>query len=110
MSTSQRFEVEGMTCGSCVRALTKELRTLADVTDVAIDLVPGGTSNVRITSTEALNPSEVASAIDAAGYVQVVSPSLARGVPRELELATVGSSAVVTGSAERTGGCCCSGS
>jgi len=103
MSKSQNVEVEGMTCGNCVRALTKELRNLVGVTDVAVDLVPGGTSHVRIISSEALNRTDVASVIEEAGYAQVASPLIANGVPRELGLTTVAST-TAAGSVDRPGG------
>jgi len=42
--TSATYRVTGMTCEHCVRAVSGELRALDDVSDVAIDLVPGGAS------------------------------------------------------------------
>jgi copper chaperone len=86
-------------CDGAVRSGAKELRNLVGVTDVAVDLVPGGTSHVRIISSEALNLTDVASVIDEAGYAQVASPLIANGVPRELGLTTVASTAA--GSVDR---------
>jgi copper chaperone CopZ len=48
MNTST-YAVTGMTCGHCEHAVTSELETLDGVTDVAVDLVPGGTSSVTVT-------------------------------------------------------------
>ena len=62
------FTVRGMTCGHCVNAVTEELLTIMGVTDVAIDLVEGGDSTVRVTSTDPLDVSQVEAAVDEAGY------------------------------------------
>ncbi|WP_229052867.1 heavy-metal-associated domain-containing protein [Aeromicrobium sp. Leaf350] len=67
MST-QTFQVNGMTCGHCTAAVTDELTTLEGVTDVTIDLVKGGTSDVHVVSDRALSREEVAAAVDEAGY------------------------------------------
>lgn len=60
--------VTGMTCAHCVAAVTEELSTLPDVQDVAITLVPGGTSTVTLTTSAPLDPAAVAAAVDEAGY------------------------------------------
>lgn len=62
------FTVRGMTCGHCVNAVTEELLTIMGVTDVAIDLVEGGDSTVRVTSTDPLDVNQVEAAVDEAGY------------------------------------------
>ena len=41
---SATYQVTGMTCEHCTRAVTEELTALAGVTGVTVDLVPGGTS------------------------------------------------------------------
>jgi copper chaperone len=74
MSTTSTFAVSGMTCGHCAGAVTEELRTLPGVTDVAIDLVAGGTSTVQVTSDAALDRARVAEAVDEAGYELVETP------------------------------------
>ena len=48
--TSATYQVTGMTCEHCVRAVTGELTNLDGVTDVSVDLVPGGKSAVTVTS------------------------------------------------------------
>jgi copper chaperone len=56
-----------MTCGHCEHAVASELKSLDGVTDVAVDLVAGGTSSVTVTSTEPLDESQVVAALDEAG-------------------------------------------
>ena len=65
--TTSTYAVTGMTCGHCASAVTSELKTLEGVTDVAVDLVAGGTSSVTVTSTQPLAESQVATALDEAG-------------------------------------------
>ncbi|WP_316520021.1 heavy-metal-associated domain-containing protein [Kitasatospora brasiliensis] len=59
------FQVKGMTCGHCVSSVTTELKKLDGVNDVAVDLATG---QVTVGSTQALADSDVAAAIDEAGY------------------------------------------
>ena len=59
------INVSGMTCGHCVSSVTMELSLLASVTEVEVDLESG---QVTISSGAALDPSEIATAIDEAGY------------------------------------------
>ena len=66
MST-QTFPVTGMTCSHCVGAVTSELKQLAGVTDVSVDLVAGGTSQVTVASETPLGEADVAGALDEAG-------------------------------------------
>lgn len=65
--TTSTYAVNGMTCGHCASAVTTELTTLEGVTDVAVDLVAGGTSSVTVTSTQPLEETQVAAALDEAG-------------------------------------------
>lgn len=67
MST-QSVAVQGMTCGHCVKAVTDEVSAIPGVTDVAVDLVNGGTSTVTITAAEPVSDEAIAAAIDEAGY------------------------------------------
>lgn len=72
MSTQNlTIDVTGMTCGHCVRSVQEELTALPGVTDVHVELVAGGTSQVTITATEPLSDDDIRAAIDEAGY-QVV--------------------------------------
>ena len=69
--TTNTYAVTGMTCGHCAGAVTSELETLDGVTDVTVDLVAGGTSSVTVTSTQPLDQSQVAAALDEAGDYQL---------------------------------------
>nr|WP_141778197.1 heavy-metal-associated domain-containing protein [Phycicoccus sp. SLBN-51] len=70
MST-QTFSVTGMTCGHCVSAVTSELQEIPGVTDVAVDLVAGGTSTVTVDSEQPVEESAVVAALDEAGDYQL---------------------------------------
>jgi copper chaperone len=59
------INVSGMTCGHCVSAVTMELSLLPTVTEVDVDLESG---QVTISSAAALEPAQLATAIDEAGY------------------------------------------
>jgi copper chaperone len=65
--TTQTYSVTGMTCGHCAGAVTSELEAVHGVTDVAVDLVAGGTSTVTVTSESPLDDSTVSAALDEAG-------------------------------------------
>ncbi|WP_016881556.1 MULTISPECIES: heavy-metal-associated domain-containing protein [unclassified Rhodococcus (in: high G+C Gram-positive bacteria)] len=66
--TTAGYHVSGMTCAHCVKAVTEELDRLDAVTSVDIDLVPGGDSRVRVTSSRPLPLEQVRHAVDEAGY------------------------------------------
>ena len=61
------YQVTGMTCEHCVRAVTGELRALDGVGGVTVELVPGGSSAVTVTSEAPLPAGAVAAAQDEAG-------------------------------------------
>lgn len=61
------YQVTGMTCEHCVNAVAGELRSLGGVSDVTVDLVPGGESAVTVTSEAPLSGDAVAAAVDDAG-------------------------------------------
>jgi copper chaperone len=65
--TATTYQVTGMTCEHCARAVSAELRALDGVSDVTVDLVPGGASAVTVTSDRPLAAAAVAAAIDEAG-------------------------------------------
>lgn len=79
MTTTSTYHVNGMTCGHCSSAVADELQSLAGVSAVRIDLTPGGTSEVHVTSEAELDVADIASAVDEAGY--------ALAGPRDLPLA-----------------------
>lgn len=62
------FGVTGMSCEHCVKAVTEELSELGTVTGVQVQLVPGETSTVTVSSDEPLETQTVRSAIEDAGY------------------------------------------
>ncbi|WP_018349449.1 copper ion binding protein [Longispora albida] len=59
------YQVQGMTCGHCVNAVSTEVGSLAGVTQVAVDLASGA---VTVTSDAPLTQEAVAAAVDEAGY------------------------------------------
>jgi copper chaperone len=65
--TSATYQVTGMTCEHCVRAVTEEIESLDGVAAVAVELVPGGASAVTVTSAAPLTAAAVAGALDEAG-------------------------------------------
>ena len=67
------YKVTGMTCEHCLHAVTAELRALDGVTDVAVDLVPGGVSAVTVTSDWPVRDDVVAAALDEAGDYKLTS-------------------------------------
>lgn len=64
---SETYEVTGMTCEHCARAVSAELKSLTGVTDVRVDLVPEGRSAVLVVSEIPLGVDAVAAALDEAG-------------------------------------------
>lgn len=66
MST-QSYAIEGMTCGHCAAAVTREVQAIAGVGDIAVD-VPAGTLTV---TTDAEVDAEIAAAVSEAGYTFV---------------------------------------
>ena len=66
------YAVTGMTCEHCVHAVTEELSGLDGVTEVNVDLAPGGDSKVSVTSDAPLSEQAVAAALDEAGDYQLV--------------------------------------
>jgi copper chaperone len=69
--TTTTFKVTGMTCEHCANAVTEELKGIDGVHEVAVALVPGGTSAVTVTSAAPLSTGAVAAAIDEAGDYQL---------------------------------------
>jgi copper chaperone CopZ len=65
--TSTTYYVTGMTCGHCVRAVAAEMSALGGVTEVRVDLVAGGASEVTVVSGRELDTAAVQAALDEAG-------------------------------------------
>lgn len=63
--TTTVYRVAGMSCGHCVGAVTEEVRRVAGVHDVQVDLTTG---DVTVQSDRPLDRAEIAAAVDEAGY------------------------------------------
>ncbi|WP_145834397.1 cation transporter [Micromonospora echinospora] len=63
--TTKTYQVQGMTCGHCVSAVSSELGAVAGVTDVQVDLPSG---QVTVTSDAPLETETVRAAVDEAGF------------------------------------------
>jgi copper chaperone CopZ len=75
--TSTTYQVTGMTCEHCVRAVTEELESVPGVSAVSIALVPGGESAVTVTSDAPLIADDVRAALDGAGDYHLASDGTA---------------------------------
>ena len=64
---TQSFQVTGMTCGHCAGHVTAELKSVAGVSDVTVDLVAGGPSTVHVDADHELTDAAVTAALDEAG-------------------------------------------
>ena len=62
--STQTFQVSGMTCGHCQRAVTEEISRIPGVTAVSVNL----TGTATVTATDPVNRADVAHAVDEAGY------------------------------------------
>jgi copper chaperone len=70
MNTTE-LNVSGMTCGHCLAAVTKALKTVAGVTDAHVDLA-SGKATVTVTGTP--DPQALIAAVTDEGYgAQVAS-------------------------------------
>ncbi|MEU4565625.1 cation transporter [Micromonospora sp. NPDC023956] len=67
---TKTYQVQGMTCGHCVSAVSSELGAVAGVTDVKVDLASG---QVTVTSDAPLETETVRAAVDEAGFELVGS-------------------------------------
>src|SRR5699024_1075986 len=64
----EHYLVNGMTCSHCVTSVTEELSALPGVESVKVRLNAGGTSQVMVESSSALDLEVVRAAVDEAGY------------------------------------------
>lgn len=69
--TTATYQVTGMTCEHCVRAVTGELKDIPGVTGVTVDLVPAGQSAVTVTSEARLAEDAIVAALGEAGDYQL---------------------------------------
>lgn len=65
MSTTDTYDVVGMTCDHCARAVTAEVSALEGVSDVHVDLATG---QVQVTAEPTLSTEDVRQAVEEAGY------------------------------------------
>jgi copper chaperone CopZ len=68
---SKTINVDGMTCGHCVNAVTEELSKIPGVTAVNIDLHAGGVSPVTIITGIEISDADIVAAVEEAGYSTV---------------------------------------
>ena len=66
-TTSATYQVTGLTCEHCVRAVTSELASVPGVAAVTVTLVPGGQSAVTVISDALLPAEQIEAALDEAG-------------------------------------------
>ncbi len=62
------FQVTGMTCGHCQRAVTDEISRIPAVRGVAVDLATG---SVTVTVIQPVDRADIARAVDEAGYTLI---------------------------------------
>jgi len=79
--TSTTYQVTGMTCEHCVRAVTEEIEDLGGVSAVTVALVPDGVSAVTVTSDAPLTMEAVAAALDEAGTYRLADGNEVRADP-----------------------------
>ncbi|TQR82768.1 heavy-metal-associated domain-containing protein [Mycobacterium hodleri] len=73
LRTVNTFAVTGMTCAHCVAAVTEEVSAIPGVTDVTVDLAPGATSTLRVTSEHGVTRDQIVAALDEAGDYQLAT-------------------------------------
>ena len=62
---TETFRVEGMTCDHCRNAVTAEVSTVSGVQAVTVDVEAG---TVTVSCDQAVDQSDIAAAVDEAGY------------------------------------------
>ena len=65
---STSFQVNGMTCAHCQRAVTEEIAAVAGVETLTVDL---STGTVSVTASRPVDRADIAAAVDEAGYALV---------------------------------------
>ncbi len=70
--TTTSYEVSGLTCAHCVAAVCDEVGSLPGVSATEVDLVPGATSTLIVTSDAPLLDDAITRALDEAGDYQLV--------------------------------------
>lgn len=67
-SQTTKIVVSGMTCQHCVASVTEELQEISGVSEVRVDLVEGGDSDVFVVSDGPLDLPAARAAVTEAGY------------------------------------------
>ena len=62
------FQVTGMTCDHCQRAVTEEISRVPGVQGITVDLATG---SVTVTATQPVDRADIALAVDEAGYTLI---------------------------------------
>jgi copper chaperone CopZ len=62
------FQITGMTCGHCQRAVTEEIGQIPGVSEVSVDLASG---SATVTATDPVDRADVAHAVNEAGCALV---------------------------------------
>jgi copper ion binding protein len=62
---TETFRVEGMTCDHCRNAVTTEVSAVPGVQAVTVDI---GAGTVTVSADQPVNQSDIAAAVDEAGY------------------------------------------
>ena len=63
--TTSTYQVQGMTCGHCVSAVSSEIGQLSGVSEVSVDLDSG---KVTVVAEQPLAQDDVRAAVEEAGY------------------------------------------
>lgn len=90
------LEVQGMSCGSCVNHVTRALKPIPGVTDVAVDLQAG---HVRVSGNLDAGEAPLVAALTEAGY-----PAKLAGIGAPVPSSSAPSAQPKV---RRGGGCCC---
>lgn len=61
------YRANGMTCEHCAKAVSAEVGAIPGVEEVDVELVPGGTSILTVTSAGPIDRDAIAAALDEAG-------------------------------------------
>lgn len=62
------LKITGMTCGHCVAAVERELKTVDGVTGVEVELNTEGESTAKVTTNTEVPQQALVDAVDEAGY------------------------------------------
>lgn len=68
--TEQTYTVQGMTCGHCAAAVTREVQRIDGIQDVRVDV---GSGTLTVSATDAVSDDAVSAAVDEAGYTVVAA-------------------------------------